>query len=409
MIKDTHRKIVPLVQYILFAMLVMATPFVVVTKFLQGAVNNVSHMMWYPFGIKLPIVGSLAIAMLALFIIWQRKNLTLRRVFGALVVVVMILFAQWVQDLYSNMTIYDLQKNWHYIAYAAYVYIFFAAFHVRGMSVSKMILASFFSAIALSSIDELFQFHLSHRVFDISDIAKDAWGAAMGLVMVLFVSETYTSIDLRKYSIWQKKLSDYWRNPIAAIIVISFFSLILIVISPLLTEYEYLWRCVLVSVAIFIVVMALYHFSRFRAFRIGLLSVIAALMLLLGGNIFLHRNDNITHVSRKLIVYKGIPIPYFDLLIYPNGLPRLTDKKKHFNLQDQRFLKGCEPDILLIGSGYEGEGGKGFKNDEGTFFIYNTKISAAVQVVVTKTHVACKMFNKLKKDGKKVLFVVHNS
>ena len=402
-------KTIPLVQYILFAMLVVATPFVVVSRFLQGAVYNLSHMMWHPFGIELPIVGSLAVAMFALFILWQRKNITLRRIYGSLVIAGMILFAQWVQDLYSNMKIYDLQKNWHYIAYGAYVYMFFAAFHVRGVSKSKMILLSFFSAVALSSFDELFQFRLSSRIFDISDIAKDSWGAMMGLVSVLFVSETYGSIELRKRSFRWKRINSFLHEPVAAMMVTAVFSLVLILISPLLTEHEYLSECTLISLGIFLPVMTLLYLARFRPFRIGVLSVVGVLALLLAGSFILNIDRNITRASSNIIVYKGMPIPYFDLLIYPDGLPRLTDKKRHFNHQDQRFFMNCNPDILLIGSGYGGTGGKGFRIESGTTVIYNSQARSVMQVIIMKTPEACSTFNRLKREGKRVLFVVHNS
>ena len=398
-----------MIQYILFTMLVVATPFVVVTKFLQGAVYKISHLSFTVLGLSLPFVAAAAVLLLVATVIWQRKNITPRRIAGALVVVGMIAWSQWLQDLYGGMSVYDLQKNWHYVAYTAYVFMFFRTFHMRGVSKSKMILASFFSAIALSTFDEFFQLKMSNRIFDVSDIAKDSWGAMMGLILVLFVSETYGRVELGKHSIRQKRLGDYSRAPLAALTITGVCSLSAVMISPLLTDQRYALLVLLLTFCVSAVGMLVVHFSQIRGMRIAFAAIAALVIVPLGGSVLMHRNTFINYNTYNLTVYKGIPIPFFDLLIYPDGMPRLVDKKHFFNNQDKQFLLGQEPSILLMGSGAEGNGGRGFKESEEPHFMFNKETMKETQIIILKTPQACEVFNRLKREGKNVLFVLHNS
>ena len=409
MIKFKNSKTVPLIQYIMFTILVVATPFVVVTKYLQGAVHLVSHLKWTLFGIEIPIIGSLVLFGFIGFLIWQRHHFRTRRVIAALVIVGMVAISYKVQDLYGQMSLYDLQKNWHYIAYCCYTFIFFRAFHVRGVSKSKMILLSFFTAIALSLFDEAFQFKMSHRVFDISDIAKDSWGSLMGLVLVLFVSETYGRIKVRAHSFWQKRLIDYTRNPLSAFTVTGTFSFVAVMVSPLMTDERFIGTLSLLILGVFFVVMTLVHFAQYKPVRMAYLAVASLLVLGLGTSFVIHRNDNITRCDYGLVVYKGLPIPYFDVMIYPDGLPRLVDKKHFFNGQDRQFFMKQKTDIVLVGGGHKGLGGKGWKVENGSYFQFNEYNMQGTQVIVLPTSSAWKVFNRLKEEGKNVLFVIHST
>ncbi len=110
-----------------------------------------------------------------------------------------------------------------------------------------------------------------------------------------------------------------------------------------------------------------------------------------------------------MVVYKGIPIPFFDFIIYPNGWVKLIDKKKHFRSTDKDYLLKQRPDILILGAGSDGSGGKGFEQGIGTHFIFNKYTLKGTQVIILPTPNACEKFNDLKKDGKSVLLVVHNN
>lgn len=402
-------KAIPLIQYVLFAILVVMTPFVVVTKYLQGAVHDVSHLKWSLLGLEIPIIGSLAIIAFIAFLVWQRHNFTRSRIVAAGFILLMILLAYWVQDLYADMSLYDLQRNWHYIAYAAYVFMFFRAFHIRGVSKAKMVLLSFISAIGLSTFDEFFQLFMSHRCFDVSDIAKDSWGTMMGLILVLFVSETYGKIDLARNSIRQKKLTDYFRHPLSALAVTGSLSFSSLMISPLLTEQEYVTAFILITVMLFVLILGVIHISQFKPLRIALVIIAVIIVLGAGTSFFINKGEGITYNTYSLTVYNGIPIPFFDVIIYPNGLPRLTDKKHFFNNMDKDYFMSNEIPILLIGTGSIGKGGEGFNIRDGTYFVYNKFRQSGTQMIIMRTAEACRVYNRLIKSGKKVMFVLHNS
>ena len=96
-------------------------------------------------------------------------------------------------------------------------------------------------------------------------------------------------------------------------------------------------------------------------------------------------------------------------MIYPDGLPRLVDKKHFFNNQDKKFFLDHEPSILLIGSGWAGKGGKGFNKEDGTYFTFSSLTIKSTQVIILKTQEACKLYNRLRREGKNVLFIIHNT
>ena len=65
-------------------------------------------------------------------------------------------------------------------------------------------------------------------------------------------------------------------------------------------------------------------------------------------------------------------------------------------------------DIIIIGSGMDGLGGKGFP-DESNFFKYNPFFKRGTQVIILKNSEACELFNRLKRENKNVLFILHNT
>jgi hypothetical protein len=407
--KQRDDKTIAMVQYILFAIFVVATPFVVVTKFLQGAVHEISHFSFRLLGHSIPIIAFSVILAFVAFLIWQRKNINSRRVFGGLFVIGMISISMYLQDLYGGMAVFDLQSNWHYITYGTYVFFFFRAHNLRHMPINKRVLYSYASAFLMSSFDELFQYFLSNRIFDVSDIAKDAWGCCMGLIVLFFVSETYGRIEFKRARIWKKRFVDYFKDPLTTLMIVWTFTFFMIIISPLITDHKYIILSFSLAAVTFAIVFAIIHFTQFKPFRIAILAVVIILVSALGVSFARNHNRNITYASYGLVVYAGLPVPFFDLLIYPNGMPRLVDKKHFFNNTDKNFLLDNKPDILLIGSGWSGLGGKGFAREEGTYMLFSNETVKAAQIVILKTPEAIKLFNRLREEGKKVLFVLHNT
>ncbi len=398
-----------MIQYIIFCILVVMTPFVVVTKYLQGSVYDLSHMSFSVFGHSIPYVATAGIIFIGIFFAWYWKRITLRKTVAVMIIVAMIGWAQWLQDLYGGMSIYDLQKNWHYVTYAAYILMFFRAFHVRGMTVPHAVLYSFLTGMSLSIFDEFFQLFLSDRIFDISDIAKDSWGAVMGLILIFFVTETYGKIDQGKHRILQKKLKDYTREPLSAFFVVGLLAFILITFSPLLTGHDYWHFLLLMTVSIYLILFTVLHLSQHRKVRFVTIGVVSVIIMLLVGSFLLNHSKNVMHNAPGLTIYRGIPIPYFDFLIYPNGMLRFADKKKHFNTQDRQFMLKQKPSIILIGNGSKGEGGYGFKMSESEpGFYFNKWTKKGTQFIILRNAEACKLFNRLVMEGKNVLFIVHN-
>ncbi len=396
-------------QYILFTILVVLTPFVVVTRYLQGVAHIVSHLSFPLFGVKIPYVLVIAAAGIAVLFIWQYKNLTRRKIAGLFAIALIIFISHQMMDLYLQMSFFDLQQNWHYMAYGAYAFFFFRAFNARKMPKNKMILYTFFSAVLISLFDETFQFFMSDRVFDISDIVKDALGVYCGLIVVLFVTETYGTLDLKNRSITQRKPADYFKDPFSALIVLGVLTISSMLVSPLLTDHANWFSCLAGCLFLFLAVMIVIHFSQFRFFRRTFIGAVIVILLLLAGSFVLNFNKAITYNTYGLAVYKGIPIPFFDAIIYPDGFFRLVDKKHRFSARDQKYFLKSGADILLIGSGSEGKGGKGFDIDIGSTFIFNPETLRGVQVIILPTPEACEKYNQLKSDGKSVLFVIHNT
>lgn len=396
-------------QYILYTILVVLTPFIVVTRYVQGVAHILSHLSFPLLGIEVPYVLIIAVAGLAALVIWQRKTISRRSTIAFVAIVVLIFISHQTMDLYLDMSFFDLQQNWHYFAYGIYAFFFFRAFNTGNVPQNKMILYTYFSAVSISVFDEAFQFFLSNRVFDISDIAKDSLGVYCGLILVLFVTETYGVINLKSHTITQRKLSDYLKDPFSALVMLGVLSLSFVLVSPLLTEHSNWHYCLLGSLALFLAFMLVIHLLQFRLFRIAFISIFLALVVLLAGSVISNFDKNITHNTYALTVYKGIPIPFFDMIIYPDGSFHLADKKHRFNEKDRMYFLKQNADILLIGSGWEGRGGKGFDVTMGTYFTFNSTTFEGVQVIILPTPEACQKYNQLKEAGKSVLFVIHNT
>jgi len=407
--KKKDPRTIVMIQYILFTCLVVMTPFMVVTRFLQGTVHDVSHMSFYLFGLKIPFIAFAVILGFVAFLVWQRKNITLRRVTGGIVIVCMIALSQKVQDLYGGMSVYDLQRNWHYVAYSAYVFFFFRAFNLRNMPQHKAIVYSFSSALLLSLFDEAFQLLFSNRIFDLCDQAKDCWGCMMGLIIIFFITETYGTLKIKGQRIWKKRITDYFKDPLSAFVMVGLFALVFILTSPLLTDHSQIVNLVIITFVVYGFVFAIVHFTQYKFFRITFISVVVIGALLLTGSYAKNKGEYITHSSYGLTIYKGIPVPFFDLLIYPNGLPRLVDKKHFFNNTDKNFFLNHEPSILLVGSGWTGRGGKGFSKEVGTYLTFSKLTIKCTQIIILPTPLACKQYNRLRREGKNVIFVIHNT
>jgi len=385
------------------------TPFVVVTRYLQNMAHIVSHTRLNILDLEIPYIVLLAISVAIALLIWQFRNLTLRRILAIVFIFTLIFIAHNSMDVYLNMSFFDLQQNWHYFAYGTYVFYFFRAFYKPGISKERLILIAYFSAISASVFDETFQLFMSQRVFDISDIAKDATGVYCGLLIIFFITETYGAIGLKKISFLHRKISDYFKHTESLLMVLGLLTISFVLMSPLLSEPEYWYFNLMSGFGLFLLVFIAIHLMQFKVLRYVILSAITVGFLTLIISFAVNHKKNISFNTHGLTVYKGIPVPFYDIIIYPDGGFHLADKKHFFRPLDVNYFKLQQPDILLIASGSEGKGGKGFDIEQGTQFIYNHIPLKNMQLIILPTPEACSKFNELKKMKKSVLFIIHNT
>jgi hypothetical protein len=262
-------------------------------------------------------------------------------------------------------------------------------------------------SVFVSLFDEAFQNLLSQRIFDLSDVAKDLWGVSMGLVVLNFLIEgcTFRTFfrDFRK-----PKFTAYFKHQESGLVLILLFSLCFLWVSSLLTDAKFVFFVFLVTIILFSVIFTIVHYFELKRKIRGRI-ILSSILLALVVSIFInHKKDFIFH-NNFLTIYKGIPLPFFDVAFYPNHTFRFVDKKTEFNKTDKEKLLDYNPDILLIGAGENQEGGNGFPYNDKSHFIYNRKTNTPVQVMIFDSRTACVKYNELIKRGKRVLFVLHKS
>jgi glycopeptide antibiotics resistance protein len=394
---------------VLYSMLLVATPFIMLKAFLQDAIGQASTLSVDLGGLNLPIVPVVAIAFLVSLLLLLRRHLSWPRVLAGAVAILMIAVAQQITDYYADHNFYDLQQNWHYLAYCLFALVMYLDLKPRGLPAARIMLITYLAAVILSTGDEIFQRHMSHRVFDISDIAKDAWGVLIGIVFLHLGRERTEPLRDEWRGIRQRSPGDYLRHPPSLLVLLLIASLSLLCISSLLTEAAYWRTCILLSIAGAAIAFLLLHVSQYRRVGTTLLLVACAAALAQTVSWHQHRADGIVHNRYGLTVYRGIPIPFFDVMFFPDGTFRLVDKKHYFNQRDQRFLLSKRTDIIIIGSGAEGRGGRGFVDSSVNQFLFNEFTDDGTQVIILRSPDACRLFNKLRRERKNVLFVLHNT
>jgi len=394
---------------VMYSMLLVATPFIFLQSFLVEKIGEISatRAPVGPYSIPLmPVIGLIAVVVL---IFWLRRLITKYLIAAIGVVVLMNAAAQQITDYYFDHRFYDLQQNWHYIAYALFAYMMYRDLEPRGKSLARIMWLTFVSAMLFSTFDETFQKHMSSRVFDVSDIAKDTWGVLMGMVLVYLGGPRAGEMLKSGRSIRHRRIGEYFRHPLSSLILMVVLTFILLCNASLLSDFEYWPMVLLLSAAGIVAVFMAFHFSQYKKAMIAM-STAAALVVVAQGWAFLkYKSEGVVHNSYGLTVYRGVPIPFYDVLIFPDDGFRLVDKKHYFNSRDQAFFLRHEPDILLIGSGSQGLGGRGFHGTAPNQFIYNRYTRKGVQVIILPSPDACRVFNRLKREGKNVLFVLHNT
>ena len=393
---------------VMYSFLLVATPFLLLRNYLVNAIGALSMSRTDVFGVDIPVVPIVATALATVVLVALRRYVTGLRVIAVVFGLALIGLAQQITDFYFGHNFYDLQQNWHYIAYGIFAYMVHRDLIPRGIPRPKVMLWTYLAALGFSLFDELFQMAVSSRVFDMSDIGKDLWGALAGIIVLYLSTTTWRHLKKDWRAPLPKRLSSYLKRPSHTLILLVSFAFVFLCVSSLLSDPEHWPAVTFISLAIFAAVLVLLHLLAYRLTR-RLVFALAVVALLAQGFFIVRMWDRgIVQQRYGLTVYRGIVIPFFDVMIYPDGGFRLVDKKHFFNYRDQDFFMKQEPDILLIGSGHDGLGGKGFL-DETSQFRFNKYISRGTQVIILPTPDACDTYNRLKEEGKRVLFVLHST
>jgi len=393
---------------VLYALLLIATPFLLLQNFLVELIGAVSTYHTTVGGLRLPVVPVIAGTIALGLVVWFRQRIRRRHLVAAAVVVLMDAAAQQVTDYYFAHNFYDLQQNWHYIAYGLFGFFLYRDLRPRGTPLARIILLTAGIALGLSSFDELFQMRMSRRVFDIGDISKDLWGTLMGMVLIYVGGPGLDELRRAGWRLRHARARDYLQQPLALLAWLIIWGFVFVCISALLTEVEYLWVAVTLTVGICVALFLIVHASQFRRVRYVLVTLAVAAAGTQAYFAYRYRGTGITYAARNLTVYAGVPLPVFDWLFFADGSFRPVDKKHLFNNRDQRTLLLHRPDILVIGAGFEGRGGHGFPEKSPCFFIYNPFLGRGTQVVILPTPQACELFNRLRREHRNALFVLHS-
>ena len=398
----------PLINLIMFASLLVATPFLMLQNYLQTFVGELSLSNFEFLGIVIPYVVILALIILITLIIINLKHFSRFRIISVLITLLLMIIGQKLSDFYFNQKFYELQHNWHYFAYGLFSYIAYRYFKSKNKSDARIILLTFISTILISTFDEFIQIHISSRIFDIGDIGKDMLGVVIGMFFINFVINKGEIIK-QTWKIREKKIKDYFNNPFSILFLETIFTLILLSVSSQLTNIEYLGYSIFISVVLFLILFFIFHLSQKHIFKRIFICILIIYILVQGFFIVKYHKEGIIHNSYGITVYKGIPLPFLDIMIFESGFFRFVDKKHDFNTRDKNTIFHYSNSILLIGSGKDGSGGNGFPEKLKPQFVFNTIKFKPLQIIILKTPEACKKYNQLKKEGYNVLFIIHNT
>ena len=389
-----------------YALLLIATPFLLLQNYLQSFIGKLSEINITLFENEVPVIPLIAFLLVLFLAIGLRKHFTRTRIVGWLIIVIMFWIGQQLTDFYFHHRFFDLQYNWHYLAYTIFAYLNYRYLKQKGVEKSKIIRSTFITALIISSFDEMIQIPLSNRVFDLGDVSKDLWGTMIGLVFVFVVIEN-GKLFSGSFKIRYPKLKNYLSDAVAVFFYLALFALLFMAFTSVLSDTRYLFQAIAFPLAIFWVLFLLIHGSQFKIRWV--LWILMA--VLLGGLVMLqvkYHSKGIVALNNHLFLYKGIPVYYFDVLIYPDQTFRLVDKKEFFNQRDKKTIKKLSENILLIAAGTRRDGGKGFNPDKISYFVYNEFRQKGMQVIILDNKSAFNQYNRLTDEGKRVTMIVKN-
>jgi len=394
---------------VLYSLLLVATPFLLLRNFLQPTILILTRFGFEFAGREIPVVPLVALVLLMGSVFCFRRHLTRVHLLAGASVFLMIGLAQQLADYYFDHRIYDLQQNWHYLAYLMFSVMVHRDLAPRGVRTTRIMLVTFFLAVSFSTFDETVQLGMSGRSFEMTDIAKDAWGAVTGIVMLYIGSSKRDELRAQWGQIRQGTLLGYVENPASTVVLLTVLAFLFVCFSSLLGELEHWLAIVFLTAGTFVLFFVLFHLSQHKWIGRGLVTILLAGLLTQSYFYVKHRSDPNVYHEDGLTVYKGVLIPFLDVIIFPDGGFRPAPKKCFFSLRDRRFFLKQETDIILIGTGRRGEGGRGFPKEAVSQFMFNPFTKDGTQVIILPSPEACELFNRLKQEKKDVLFVLHST
>ncbi|MCY1722641.1 VanZ family protein [Prolixibacteraceae bacterium Z1-6] len=390
---------------VLYAILVVLTPFIMLQNYLQGFVRYLSGVQVTVIGISIPVVLLVFMVLLLFLLIIFKKYVTLFNLAGLAVLLFFLFAGQKISDFYIDFNYYDLQNNWHYFSYLFFSFISWSYFKEKQVPLHRIHLYTWLFALGISLFDELFQNQMSQRVFDLSDVAKDLWGTTTGMVLITFWFEKNKDSS---FKIRQESVKAYFQNKYAILVVLLITTFVFFNVSSLLTSKVYGFYVILITCFLTVIIFSLVHL--FKGFGKKIITLF--FIVLIVGQAFLwftNRNNNFIFHNNFLTVYRGWFMPFFDVMVFPDKTFRFVDKKVEFNNTDKKVIMKSDPDVILIGAGLYGEGGNGFPLKNETHFILNPTTKKAVQVLIFDSKSACLKYNELSDMGIKTVMVLHKS
>lgn len=408
MIRFLNRTFTPRSNLFFYSLLLLITPFMMLQNYLQDAIGMLSDWSFSVGGAHFPFLAGAFVLFVSALVIIFRKSITKKKLVVWIIILIMWVIGQTISDYYLDTPFYHLQQNWHYFAYGIFAFLAYQFFSLKHKDPAKIILRIYLMAMLISSFDEMAQVFISSRVFDTSDIAKDLWGVTMGILFLFFLYNNPAPMFKQGWSVREQKIKQYMTNPLSVVLWIIIFTYILLFVSSSLSDQRYTLTVVFITVFLFLLIFFTVHLTRTREGRWFFGVMAATILIITVISVVQHSEKSITYHKSGLVVYHGIPLPYFDVLIFENGGVRFVDKKKYFNQADKKMLYKKASQILLIGSGKAIIPRMGFPEDFESQFVYNHVTGKGLQVIILPTEEACKVFNRLKKEKKKVAFLIHN-
>ncbi|MBN2745927.1 MAG: VanZ family protein, partial [Bacteroidales bacterium] len=385
------KSLTPRTNLLLYSLLLILTPFILLQNYLQDLVGNVSNAQLLLVGIRIPYILLIAFSLLVFVLVKTRKLLN-KHIFLSWTAGLSLWFVGWLtSDYYMSKPFYDLQTNWHYIAYGLFVLVAYNSLRNKYHEPAKLILQIFLRALVISSVDEIIQIYLTSRVFDMSDIAKDIWGTMSGII-ILFIGHEHPEIIKTFPKISESKFKDYLRNPLSIIILLTIFSFLFLSVSSLLTEIQYTINIIFITSILFLILFFIIHQARTKSGKRIILIAIGFSIFLLGFSFFFNAKQNIQHKSSGLVIYKGLPLPYFDIMFFENGGFRFVDKKSNFIQGDLLHFFHKTSNILLIGNNEAGTSSLGFPENLESQFMYNIHQKRVIQIIIQPSAQACQTY-----------------